>query len=400
MTPRTSLIASERSDLNRNPRRREKRRPPSALTSVTIYMIRLLIMGVGIGAIAGTVLTFLDPTSPLAAYLHPTQPAKDKEGEPKSPQAALQATQMSAAASTSPLVTTPLSLSEELLPLNKKIEALAAKSPKLQPGAFFVDVDNGNYVDFKAENVFSAASTIKLPILVAFFQDVDAGKIRLDEKLTMTKEVIGGGSGKMQYQKLGSKYTALETATQMIIISDNTATNMLIARLGGKEALNQRFQEWGLTSTAIGNPLPDLEGTNTTSPKDLATVLMKVNQGDLISLKSRDRLLNIMVQTRTRTLLPQGLEEDATIAHKTGDIGSILGDAGIIDMPSGKRYIGAVIVKRPHNDSAARTLIQQISKTAYQHFKWYQPSQATSPKPGIEKENAIQQAQRNQALVN
>lgn len=78
-----------------------------------------------------------------------------------------------------------------------------------------------------------------------------------------------------------------------------------------------------------------------------------------------------MRRTKTQTLLPQGLENNAIIAHKTGDIGTVLGDAGIIDMPTGKRYIGAVLVKRPHNDYSARTLIQEISRTAYQHFKWY-----------------------------
>jgi beta-lactamase class A len=257
--------------------------------------------------------------------------------------------------------------------LKKKLTAIVAKYPKIQPQAFFVDLDTGAYVDLKAEVPIAAASTIKIPVLVAFLQAADAGKVHLDEMLVMTKDVKAGGSGDMQYQPLGKKYSALETATKMIAISDNTATNMLIERLGGKAALNQQFQKWGLGATAIKNPLPDLEGTNTTSPRDLAKLLEKVNQGELLSLKSRDRLLSIMEQTQTRTLLPQGLEAGAAIAHKTGDIGTVLGDAGIVDMPSGKRYIGAILAKRPYNDSAARSLIQQMSQTAYQHFKWYRP---------------------------
>ncbi len=201
----------------------------------------------------------------------------------------------------------------------------------------------------------------------------------------MTKDMIAGGSGDMQYQQEGKKFTALETAEKMIIISDNTATNMLIKRLGGKEKLNQRFKEWGLQATAINNWLPDLEGTNTTTPKDLSHLLSRVEQGELLTRRSRDRLFEIMQQTKTRTLLPQGLEAEANIAHKTGDIGTVLGDAGIIDMPTGKRYIGAVFVKRPHNDVNARILIQNISKTAYQHFKWYQPRPAIqiAPAPSV-----------------
>jgi beta-lactamase class A len=116
-----------------------------------------------------------------------------------------------------------------------------------------------------------------------------------------------------------------------------------------------------------------------TSSKDLATVLLKVNQGELISLKSRDRLLGIMQETKTRTLLPPGLEPGAIISHKTGDIGTVLGDAGIIDMPSGKRYIQVIIAKRPYNDIAARTLIQDMSRATYQHLKATESMPASKP---------------------
>ncbi|MGK7914380.1 MAG: serine hydrolase, partial [Prochloraceae cyanobacterium] len=275
------------------------------------------------------------------------------------------------------LLPLPLILNKELTSLKDKFQALAAKYPQLQSGAFFVDLDNGAYVDVEADSIFSAASTIKIPILVAFFEDVDAGKIHLDEKLTMTPEMIARGSGSMQYRKPGTQFSALETATKMIVISDNTATNMLIARLGGAPAINQRFLDWGMKVTVIRNPLPDLKGTNTTSPKDLANLLARIERGELVSLRSRDRILGIMKRTRTKTLLPRGLDKGAIIAHKTGDIGSILGDAGVVDMPNGKRYIAAVMVKRPHNDYRARTLIQEISKTAYQHFKWYLPNSAS-----------------------
>ncbi|MFM7908918.1 MAG: serine hydrolase [Microcystis sp.] len=342
-------------------KRAKKQRKPNLIASFLLQVLRFSILGVGLGAIAGTVLTVVDPSK---LPLHP-KPTATNSLTPK-------------------LVTpkpTTLVLNENLSSLNQKLQALTVKYPKLQAGALFIDLDNGAYANFRGDTIFAAASTIKIPILVAFFEDVDAGKIRLDETLVATKDVLASGSGDMQYLGLNKTYTALETATKMNVISDNTATNMLIKRMGGKKALNQRFQAWGLTSTVINNPLPDLEGTNTTSPRDLVTILGKVNQGELLSLRSRDRLLNIMQETHTRTLLPQGIEKSADIAHKTGDIGSMLADAGIIDMPNGKRYLGAVMVKRPHNDSNARTLIQQISRTAYQHFKWYQTQPAVKPQP-------------------
>lgn len=336
--------------------RRQRLRPTSPL----VYGARLLILGVGIGAIAGTLLSAWDPSKRMPAGASPTPTpiaqTKPHKGLDKPP--------------------APLPLAQEIVDLKSQVQALATKNPKYEAGVFFVDLDTGAYLNWEGDSTFASASTIKLPILVAFFEDVDAGKIRLDEKLTIEPEMIGGGSGDLQYKKPGTKLTALETASKMITISDNTATNMLIARLGGAEVLNQRFRSWGLTVTTIHNQLPDLEGTNTTSPKELASLMAMVNQGDLVSLQSRDRLLEIMRRTVTNTLLPPGLGKGATIAHKTGDIGSLVADVGLIDMPIGKRYIAAVMVKRPHNDPGAQELIRKISQVAYKHFS--QPAAVSS----------------------
>jgi beta-lactamase class A len=267
------------------------------------------------------------------------------------------------------------SLGKEISPLKFQLEQLANQYPDLQPEVFLVDLDNKGFVNLNSKATLAAASTIKLPILVAFFQDVDRRLISLDEQLIMTKDVIASGSGSMQYEPSNSKFSALKTAEQMMTISDNTATNMLVKRLGGMEQLNQRFLKMGLAATTLNNLLPDLAGTNTTSAADLGNLLVKIDGGGLISLRSRDRLLYIMRNTVRDTLLPQGLESEAIIAHKTGDIKSVLGDVGIIDMPNGKRYIVSVLVKRPDNSPQAKEFIQKTSSTTYQYFK---NSQTTS----------------------
>jgi len=231
-----------------------------------------------------------------------------------------------------------------------------------------VDLDSGTFAQISANQSIAAASTIKTPILVAFFQDVDAGKIKLDEQLEMSADVKVGQAGDLQYLPTGTKISALETATKMIVISDNTATNMIIKRLGGIAALNQRFKSWGLNSTVINNQLPDLEGTNTISTQDLVTLLAMIDRGKLIEPRSRDRFMDIMRRPITNTLLPQGIGEEARIIHKTGDIGLAVGDAGIVDMPNGKRYAIGVMVKRPDNDQRANELIRQISRATYEFF--------------------------------
>ncbi|WP_026082292.1 serine hydrolase [Mastigocladopsis repens] len=341
---------------------RKTRLKPMARTF--LYALRLLIVGVGIGAIVGTVLSVFDPATRIATT-EGTSPETIGQTQP-------QPTQNPSAGASG------LFLTQELASLKTAVQNLAAGTPNLTPGVFLVDLDNGSYVDVNGSSSFSSASTIKIPILVALFQDVDAGKIRLDETLTMQKEMVVGGSGDMQYKSAGTQFTVMEVATKMMTISDNTAANMLIGRLGGIEVLNQRFRSWGLTTTAIRNPLPDLQGTNTTSPKELGNLMAMLSKGNLVSVSSRDRILDIMRRTVRNHLLPTGLGQGATIAHKTGDIGTTLADAGLVEMSTGKRYIIAVMVQRPNNDASAEKLIGSISRAAYQQFNQTAPVPSTT----------------------
>jgi len=344
--PRTQAPSAKRLN-SRRPRR----------FSPVVYCARLLILGIGLSAIAGTMLALLDPATRQPVVASTKQESKSKASTEKR----------------------SLKLSQEITPLKTAVQKITATYPQLQSGIFLLDLETGNYLNLGGSDTLAAASTIKLPVAVAFFQDFDAGKIRLDEQLTLTTKDIATGSGEMQYKPPGTKFTVLETITKMMTISDNTATNMIINRLGGAEVLNQRFRAWGLTATAIQNRLPDIEGTNTSSARDMANLLAMVAQGDLISMGGRDRLLQIMQRTAINSLLPKGLGEGATIAHKTGSIGSLLADVGLIDLPTGKRYIAAVIVKRPREDKQAQELIRQVSRAAYQYFNQQVPTPSSSP---------------------
>ena len=264
--------------------------------------------------------------------------------------------------------------------LQQRLAALKSKHSSLQPVIYILDLDTGNYADLGGDKVFPTASIIKLPILVAFFQDVDAGKIRLDETLVMTPDVIVGGSGEIQDLPTYSKFSALDTVNKMITISDNTATNMIIKRMGGLGVLNQRFRSWGLTKTGLRNWLPDLRGTNTTTPKELVRLLAMVDKNQLLSPQSRSQALDILRRVRNRSLLATGIGRGATIAHKTGDIGFMLGDAGLIEMPNGKHYLAAVLVKSGYNDPDARDFTQEVSRIVYTYLS--NPSQFAVPPTG------------------
>ncbi|MDX2229327.1 MAG: serine hydrolase [Leptolyngbyaceae cyanobacterium bins.349] len=380
-----------RRSLRSRKREAQPTRPRSRSLAIALYSARMLILSVGVGVLAGTILSAWGPaTNPFLSNANPPIKQANSAGG-KATQPAIAATQ--------------LSLAQELGSVKTGVQDIAKQYPGFTPGVFLIDLDTNNFMDWSGGAAFSAASTIKVPVLIAFFQDVDAGKIRLDEKLTMRKDLVATEAGDMQYLPVGAQFSALETATKMITISDNTATNMLIDRLGGIQAINQRFKSWGLSATQITSLLPDLKGTNTTSPKELASLMVRVSQGELVSLRSRDRLLDIMRRTVNNSQLPQGLGEGATIAHKTGDIGSVIGDVGLIDLPNGKRYATAVLIRRAVNDDRAYDLVQKISRVMYQHFVSAAPQRPSTPasptpttpfQPNLEPEETNTDAQHHQ----
>lgn len=236
---------------------------------------------------------------------------------------------------------------------------------KLRTGVFVVEPGTGRYAEINAREPFMAASMIKVPVLVSLLAALDRKTVSLNEKLTITKELITGGSGYLQWRPLDSTVTVKEAAELMIIISDNTATNLLIDRLGGLEKLNKQYSGWGLKNTRLNNLLADLTGTNTTSPYDLCYLMGRIERGELISQPSREWMHSIMHRTRIKTLLPQGLNPGDRIFHKTGDIGKMVGDVGLVHTKDGKRYLVAVQVERPHNDRRANELIRTLSRAIH-----------------------------------
>lgn len=358
--PLRSLRPSRRRTLRRQPRK------PRPIVLALRYIMRLLIVGIGLGVLAGTVLSSIDPS--LRYTGEATQEQSSKTDAKAGSKTGSKAGSKTGSDSMAPKVS-GLNLTREMSGLRSQLELRISANTGLTVGVFIVDLDTGSYLDINSRRQFSSASTIKLPILVALFEEIDAGNIKLDDQLTMKPELIAAEAGEMQLQPPGTQFSVLTTATEMIRISDNTATNLLIDRLGGSAKLNQRFQSWGLQQTQVRNLLPDVEGTNTISPNDLVTLMGRINQGEIVSLGSRDRLLGILRTTQTNDLLPQGLGPGAAIAHKTGNIGKAVGDVGLIDMPSGKRYIIMAMVERSAGDLRAEDLIRSISAETYQFLE-------------------------------
>ena len=261
--------------------------------------------------------------------------------------------------------------------LVKKWENIIAKNPDLVVSAFFFSLDNQVYAEIESGKKLSAASSIKVPILIVLLTMLEREEISWNEKLFLSKDIIGGGSGWMSYQKIGESFPVYEIASEMIRVSDNTATNLLIKRLGGKDIVNQKFKEIGLKNTKINNYLPDLEGSNFTSTRDLSLAMALVDSGHILGKNSRDIFRQIMSKSKTNTLIPSGILrglgieskdidyhlslEGYLVHNKTGDIGISYSDTALIQTPHNSRAFASFIVKGPFNDPRSPDLIRSLS---------------------------------------
>ena len=265
----------------------------------------------------------------------------------------------------------PINSTGELTNLKNSILPILDNYKNLHAGIFIYDYHTGKTVDINKDEIFPAASIIKIPVLLDFFnRNKDLEKegfepVSLDKKLTFTEAHRTEGSGNLQFKSADVDYSIDYLAKIMIRKSDNSATNMLIEEVGGINQLNAALRHWGFSKTQVTSWLPDLKGTNTTTPYDIATMLYNIDNQKFLPLQSAANIKEYMSHVENRTLIKSQLPENAVLMHKTGDIGKMLGDAGVIYSPSGKKYIMVIMVKRPHNDYGARDLIQKVSKTVY-----------------------------------
>lgn len=340
---------------------RSPRNPKNRWSQPLQLVLRLVVMGIGLGVITGTSLKLLAP--------HLAQ------GVMKAPR--LGTANPVVAVANPGLSSGRFEPRLELTALSKRWSELAASQPDLAASGFLLVLDDGRFAQLQPEKALPAASSIKSPILLLGLQDLDAGALRWNEGLPLTKEVVGEGSGWMANRPLGTRFPFFEAALEMIRVSDNSATNLLIKRLGGKAKVNARFLALGLPATVVRNWLPDLKGTNTTSAKDLAKAIALVDTGEKLSPRARDLYREIMGTSHTNTLIPLGLllglgkdgadpdealrEFGISVFNKTGDIGIAYADAALIELPTGQRAVAAFMVKGPFNDPRSTDLIRAMA---------------------------------------
>lgn len=260
---------------------------------------------------------------------------------------------------------TTLYTTEKMPVIEVKLQKLMAQYKTIDPSVFVWEFDSGKYVDIQASKLYSAASIIKIPVLIQLFKSIEANQLTIYDEMFLTPYYKAEGSGHLQGQPMGAKYTLDQLARVMITESDNTATNMIISAVGSMTDVNSGIRNWGLKNTHLQNWLPDIAGSNYTNARDLATMLYNLDNPGFLNINSREYIIDYMSHVENNRLIQAGLDKKALFVHKTGDIGKMLGDAGIVYTPEGKKYICVILANRPYNAPQGKEFIQKASSIIY-----------------------------------
>jgi len=248
--------------------------------------------------------------------------------------------------------------------LQEQIEAAIAASGA-HMGVAMRHLTRGDEIMISADDSFPMCSVLKIPVLVEAFRQMAEGRFTLDDRWPLTTAEKNLPSGILVFLDDGLMPTVRDLLTLMIIISDNTATDMVIHRLG-LESIHQTMQDLGLKHTHLrlairqifesilpsADPTQDLyelakqEATvgrppnavaystgpdnDVSTPRDITRLLELIYHGRVVSREACDAMLAILLKQQLNDRLPRFLPPGTRVAHKTGTLGGFRNDAGII----------------------------------------------------------------------
>jgi len=197
---------------------------------------------------------------------------------------------------------------------------------------------------YRAGHRCQAASIVKFPILIHAALAVQEGLLDWSEKLRLTAAAKVGGSGVLTQLTAGTEWTLRDLCVLMTIVSDNTATNMVIERVG-VEPINARMRALGLPLTTLYRKsyAQDTDasreyGLGMTTPTEMLALLLLLAEGRIGTAALSQEILTILEAQAYRDCIPRYLPEDWKYAGKTGSIDAARNDVGVVTAPDGRRF--------------------------------------------------------------
>jgi beta-lactamase class A len=229
------------------------------------------------------------------------------------------------------------------------------------------DLATGMTSAFNGSESLPAASTIKIPVMIEVFKQMEAGDLDLTTIVHLENRDRDWGWGDMADAPGGTPKSVKQLLWLMITRSDNTATNMLIRKVG-RTHINQTMHALGLHSTRLGDYIRSETETIRyalrTSPDDMLAMLDAIARDQMIDQWSSQEMLTILEGQTHNGLLPSPLPKDVKIAHKTGSLHDTLNDVGIV-YQAGEPYVIAVMTTQLSDLDRGRAFIHKVSRLTY-----------------------------------
>jgi beta-lactamase class A len=252
--------------------------------------------------------------------------------------------------------------------LAEAIEEILADYPEATVAVSVRDAKTGTLFDRLGEHVFHAASTMKVPVMIEVFNQAAVGRLSLDDSVTVRNEFasivdgssysIGVDSDDGIYSRMNEPMSVRDLTHNMITLSSNLATNLLI-ELVTPDAVQRTIERLGGRGVQVLRGVEDLrafeEGRNNVATSaGLASMFDHIMRREAVSVEADSQMVVILLDQRFDSMIPRGLPANATFAHKTGWITAVHHDAGIVMIEDDDPYVLVVMTEgiRSENESA------------------------------------------------
>jgi beta-lactamase class A len=217
------------------------------------------------------------------------------------------------------------------------------------------DFATGETLNLNSDQVYVAASTIKLPLVLYIYELAAQGKINLDAKLTYTPEYYAQGTGILQGEPFGGQYTIRELSRLSMEYSDNVAWKMLLDFMG-QDKLTAYEKSLGAKATGGDN------GLYITTPEDMGIYLERLLNFSEEKPEYGNEVLHYMANSIFSEGIPQDLPDDIVVAHKMGALNDKFHDVGIVF--GNRPYIIAIFTDEAWEEVSLQTLAD-VSRIVY-----------------------------------
>ncbi len=267
--------------------------------------------------------------------------------------------------------------------MRARLEARIRETPGATVGLSYVDLATGASLDINGDTSFHAASTMKVPVMIELFRQVDRDALGLDRGVVLRNEFrsivdgspyslsAGDDSDSLVYTWIGRPVPLGELLERMIVRSSNLATNALIELVDARKA-DATARTLGATNTRVLRGVEDGKAyaqglNNTTTSRDLAALMAAIEQGRAASARSTQRMRDILLRQEFNDEIPAGLPTGTRVAHKTGSITAHRHDAAIVYPANGSPYVLVVLTRGVRDEKLSTKLIADLSRIIWDH---------------------------------